>query len=123
MHAMKSRERGEAFDHRVEVVNRQDGGKRERQQADARRGAHRRQIAEVDRERAVADRPGRREGAIEVDALDEGVDGQHLEAILLGFNDSGVVADADGHPGRRRRQPGGDARDEIALREIGNRGV
>ena len=58
----------------VEVGDGQRRRQRERQQRQARRGAHRREVAQVDRERAMADGVGRREAAVEVDALDERVD-------------------------------------------------
>ena len=44
------------------------------------------------------------ERAIEVDALDERVDGQHLDAVALRLDDRRIVADADQQPGGRRRQ-------------------
>ena len=42
-------------------------------------------------------------------------------ARALGFDDGGVVADADRHPRGRRGQARADARDEIAFAEIGDR--
>ena len=46
---------------------------------------------------------------IEMHAFDERVDGQHLEMIALRLDDRRIVADADEHPGGRRRQPRLDA--------------
>ena len=80
------------------------GGQREREQRQPRRGAHRREVAQVDGERAVADRGRRHEAPIEVHAFDERVDGEHLEAVPLRLDDRGIVADADDEPGGRRRQ-------------------
>ena len=97
-------------------------GQRERQQREARRGAHRRQVAQVDRERAMTDGRGRRERAIEVHAFDERVDAQHLEAIALRLDHRRIVADADQHPVGRRRQPCVNARDELALGEARDAG-
>ena len=85
------------------------GGQRQRQQRQARRGAHRRQVAQVDGERAMADGVGRREAAIEVHAFDDGVDGEDLELVALRLDDRGIVADADEQPGRRGRQARLDA--------------
>ena len=83
---------------------RQRRRQRQREQRQPRRRAHRRQVAQVDRQRAVADGVGRREAPIEVHAFDDRVDGEHLEAVPLGLDHRGIVADADDQPGGRRRE-------------------
>src|SRR5206468_3530624 len=56
VHAMPRRKRGDAAGNGVEVVDRERRGKRHREKRQARRGTHGGEIAEVDGERAVADR-------------------------------------------------------------------
>ena len=68
----------------------------------------------------MADRVGRHERAIEVHALDDCVDGEHLDAIALGFDDRRIVADADEEPVGRRREMFADARDELGFGEGGD---
>ena len=69
----------------------------------------------------MADRIGWHERAIEVHAFNECIDGQHLDAVALRLDDGRVVTDADQQPRWRSRQPAADARDQLALRAIGNR--
>ena len=69
----------------------------------------------------MADRVGRHERAVEVDALDERVDGQHLDAIPLRLDHRRIVADADEQPVRRRRRRRPRMRAiELALGAVGN---
>ncbi len=112
------RKRRDAGDDGVEVVEREIRRERERQEREARRRAHRRQIAEVGGERAVADRPGGCERAIEMDALDERVHAQHFRAVPLRLDHGGIVADSDEHPRRRRREVRPNEGDQLAFGAI-----
>jgi len=56
-----------------------------------------------------------------MDALDDRVDGQHLDAVALGLHHGGVIADADEQPVGRRRKTPLNASDELAFSEIGDR--
>ncbi len=123
VHAVARGERGQAADDGVEVVERQRRGQHERQERDARRRAHRREVAQVHGERAVADRLGRREPPVEVHAFDDRVHRQHVEAVPLRRHDRRIVADADDHPARRGRQRGADARDERRLGDVADDGA
>ena len=60
---------------------------------------------------------GRDEGAIEMDALDQRVDGQHLDAIALRLDDRRIVADADQQPlaDSATAEPLADARDQARV--------
>jgi hypothetical protein len=109
-----------AVQDRVEVGARQLRGERKRQQRGPRPRAHRRQIAEIHGQRTVTDRVGRRQSAIEVDAFDAGIDGEHVDVIALRLDHRRIVADADDDPGRRRRQTLLYARDQLAFTELGN---
>ena len=100
-------------DDAVEILDRQRCGQRHRQQRQPRRGTHRRQIAEIHRQRAVTDCRRRGERAIEVDAVDEGVDAEDLQAVARRLDDRRIVADADRHPGGRGGKPSADAGDEL----------
>jgi hypothetical protein len=53
-----------------------------------------------------------------MDAVDHGIDGQYFEAIALGLDYRGVVADADSEPRGSRGEPPLDARDQFALGEF-----
>src|SRR5437868_134558 len=74
-------ERGQPHDHAIEGGERKARRQREREQREAGRRAHGSKVAEIDGQRAVADRVGRGEGRIEMHAFDEGIDAQHLEPI------------------------------------------
>ena len=58
--------------------------------------------------------------AIEMDPLDDRVDGQHLDPIALGLHDRRIVADADEQPAGRGRKALLNASDELAFSEIGD---
>ena len=121
MYLVTRGERREAANHRVEVGDGERRRKRERQEAEPRGCSHRGQVAEVDGQRAVSDGGGRRERAVEVHAFNQRVDTQDLELVPLRLHHRRIVADADRHPGGRRRKVAGDASDELALGEIRNR--
>ena len=91
-------------------------GQHQRQQRRARRGAHRREVAEVDRQRPVPDGIRRHEAPVEMHAFDLRVGREHLERAALGLDHGGVVAGTDDDPGRHG-EPRGDALDERALAE------
>jgi hypothetical protein len=109
-----------ACDDALEVFERQGGRERERKQRQARRRPHRGQIAQIDGQRAMANRVGGYKGAIEVDTFDERIDAQCLDAVPLRLDDRRIVADADKQPVRGGRQILLDARDQIALAQIPN---
>jgi hypothetical protein len=115
---VRRRQVRDPLDDRVERLDRERRRQREREQREPRRRAHRRDIAEVDGERAVADGAGRREAAVEVDSLDQRVDGEDLDPVLLRLGHRRIVADADGEPRGSGREPLVDARDEGALAEV-----
>jgi len=90
-------------------------GEHERQQTQPRRRTHGRQVAEVDRERAVTDGVGRGERAIEVHALDKRVDTENIQPVSFRFYHRRVVSDADRHPVGWWRQTPFDPGDELPL--------
>ena len=110
-------QRGKAGGDGVEVGNRERGRQRHRQQREPGRRAHRRQVAEVDGERTVADRLGWDERAVEMDPFHDRVDAEHLDAVAQRLDDRGIVADAEEQPVGRRRELLTDARNELALGE------
>ena len=78
----------------------------QRQQRPERPRPHGGQVGEVDRQRLPADVAGR-EAVVEVDPLDDGVDGGHQVLAAPGPEQRGVVAGAEQHPlaaGRQRRE-------------------
>ena len=115
---MTAGECGKAVDHAVEVCARKGGRQREGQERPSRFGAHRCQIAQIDGECSMADRGWRRKTAIEVNALDERVDGDHFELVPLRLDDRRIVSDADDEPVGRWGEPRLNASDELALGEI-----
>ncbi len=96
------------------------GRQHEREQRDARRSTHGRQVAEVHRERFVTDVCRRHECLIEMHAFDHRVRGDHVEQVPLRLDHGGVITDADDHPGRRRWDSRPDPLDEGALTKVGN---
>ena len=72
---------GEAVEQAVDVGDRQPVGEDQREQGQAGRAAHRGDVADVDRERLVADVGERGEPQVEVDALDERVGRQDLAVL------------------------------------------
>ena len=104
----------------VEVGHGQVVGQRQRHREQARRRAHRRQVAQIDRDGAMADGVGRHEAAVDVHPVDDGVAGDDLEAVAHRLVHRGVVADVDDQPVRRRRQPLPDARDERVFADGGD---
>ena len=58
--------------------------------------------------------------AIEVDAFDQRVHGQHFEPVPLRLHDGRIVADADEQPVGRRRKLRLNARDELGFGEVGD---
>ena len=61
----------------------------------------------------------RSERAIEMDAVDEGVDAEDFQAVALRLDDRRIVADTDRKPGRGGGKPSADAGDELAFGQIG----
>ena len=74
----------------------------ERQKCDAWRSAHGRQIAQIDRERLVADVCRADERPIEVYAFDLTIGSDDFERVPLGLHDRRVVADSHDHESGRR---------------------
>ena len=99
-----------------------DARQRQRQEREPRRRAHRREVAEVDGQRAVADGAGRRERAIEVHAVDQRIDAEDLQAVALRLDHRGIVADADQQPVGRRRAAARWMRAMSSLGQIGEQG-
>ena len=86
-------------------------GQRHRERRQARRRAHCGEVAQIDGERAMADRSGRREAAIEVDAVDDRIGGDDFERVARRLVDRRIVADVDEQPvGRRAQARRGSAR-------------
>ena len=104
----------------LEVGDRQSAGHGQRQRREPRRRAHGGKVAQVDGQRPMADRLGRDESAVEVDALDAGVGRDHLERVSLRAHHRRIVAGADEEPVRCDGQAGRDAVDQILLVEIGD---
>ena len=73
----------------------------EREKREPRRAAHRGDVGEIDRERLPADVARRAEPAIEVDAFDQRVGREHVQRAARRLYHRGIVADAEGQPGRR----------------------
>ena len=120
MHLVTKRHGGERRDQLLEIGARQVGRQCEGEEREPRLGAHGREIAQVDRKRPVSDGRRRGKAAIEVHALDDRVDRQHLEAVSRRHHHRRIVADADDEPVRRRRQLLPDALDELGFGEVGN---
>ena len=87
--------RREAVEEAVDVRDREPVREDQREQGQAGRGAHRGDVADVDRQRLVADVGERGEPQVEVDALDQGVGRQDVEFSPDAGRHGGVVADAD----------------------------
>ena len=94
-------------------------GKRKRQQRCPRPRTHRREVAQVDGERPVADCIRRHESAIEVHALDLRIDREDFECATHRLDCGCVVAGTDDHPGGRGH-PSSNARDERVLTALGH---
>jgi hypothetical protein len=111
----------EPVEQRVKVGKRKVGGQRERQEREARRASHGRDVRDVDRERLPAEVGRRAEASIEVDPFHQGIGGQDFEGAALGLRHRRIVANPDGEPGGS----GGDARancsDNGAFAGVGNR--
>src|SRR2546430_5866415 len=71
----------------------------------------------------MADRLGRNERAVDMHAVDNRIDAQDLDAIRFWFDDGGIVADADEEPVGGGGQALLNARDQIALGVVGDRGT
>jgi hypothetical protein len=69
----------------------------------------------------MSDGAGRREPPVEVNALDDRVNAQDLDAIPLRFDDGRIVADADGDPIWRGRKSGLDMRNELRFGKLRDR--
>ena len=94
----------------LEVGERAAPRQSQREEREARRRAHRGEVAEVHGERAEADRAGCTNAPIEVDAFDQRVGREHLEAVALRLDDRRIVADADDDPGGAGGSSAGCAR-------------
>ena len=112
-------ERKHSVEHAVDDGHVERVGQHQRQKRGAGPRAHRRQVAQIDRERAVPDGVRRHEPMVEVHAFDLYIGREHFERSALGLDDSGIVARSDNDP-VRRRQPRRDASNEGALAEVGN---
>ena len=103
----------------VEVVAKQGGGQH-RTGGQPRGRAHGREVAQVDRQRPVPNRGGRREAAVEMDTLHNSIDAENLQPVPLGLDNGRIIANADCQPAGRRLQPFSNAPDELALCEVGD---
>ena len=116
-HAVRCRQRQNAVEHPVDDDHFERVRQHEREQRGARRRAHRRQIAQVHRQRAVPDRVGRHEAPVEMNALDLHVGREDLERAALRFDHRRIVAGSHDDPGGHGK-PRCDPFDERALAEI-----
>ena len=105
---------------RVEVVAKQGRGQHEGQEGQPRRRAHGREVAQVDRQRPVPNRGGRRKAPVEMNTLHNRIDAEDLQPVPLRLDDGRIVANADRQPAGRRLQPLRNALDELALCEVGD---
>ncbi len=97
-------QRSHPVDERIDARHGECRRQHERQKRDARRGAHGRQIAQIHRERLVADVCRADERLIEVYAFDLTIGSENFERVPLGRNDRRIVADAHHHESGRRGQ-------------------
>ena len=118
-HSIPARQGQEAVHDAVQAGDLQGVGQHERQQHGARTGAHGRQVAEIGRERPMADGVRRHEPAVEMDAVDKCVRGDDVEGAPLGLDHGGVVARADDDPAGHHESCG-DAGNEGVLAEVGD---
>ena len=117
---MRGGERQQTVQHAIDHGCIQGVWKDERQQHGARRRPHRGKVAQIDGERAVADRIRRHKPMVEVDALDLRVGREHVERTALRLDHRPIVTRPDDHP-RGHGQARGDARDELVLAKVGHR--
>ena len=115
--AIARREGKQPVDDPIERHDLECGRKRHREQRRPWPGAHRGDVAQVDRKRTMADRIRRHESPIEMHAFDLGIRGQYFEGAAHGLNCRGIVSGADNDPGRRGHALS-DARDERVLPAI-----
>ena len=108
-------QRQQAVEQAIDIADRGPIGEHEREEREAGRAAHRRNVAQVDGERLVADVGVRGEAAVEVHALDERVGREHLQRASIRHRDGRIVADRDNERGGWRRQAAPDALDETPL--------
>ncbi len=87
---------------RVEVVAKQGGGQHKGQEGQPRGRAHGREVAQVDRQRPVPNRGGRRKATVEMDTLHKRIDAEDLQPVPLRLDDGRIVANADRQPAGRR---------------------
>ena len=118
--AVRRGERQQTVEQLLERGDVQGRRQREREQRGVRRCAHRRQIAQVDGQRAMSDRIGGHEAAIEVDAVHLRVGGQDVERASLRLDDRRVVAWTDDDP-RGHRHARLDAGDERTFTDVSDR--
>jgi hypothetical protein len=85
----------EPVEEAVDVGDGEPVRKDQGEQGQARSGAHRRDVADVDRQRLVAHVGERGEPQVEVDALHQDVGGQDVQLSPDALSDGGVVSDAD----------------------------
>ena len=93
--------RDQSVDDSIDDGHLQLVGQHEREQRRARRGAHRSEIAEIDRERPMPDRVRRHEPPIEMNAFNLCVGGQHVERAALRLESTAASS-----PGPTRTQDG-----------------
>ena len=110
----------ERVDNLVDIGDEPSGRQRQREQGAPRRGAHGRQIAQVDGERLVPDIGRRAVGAVEVHAFDQRVGGQDRERAAVRLDDRRVVSDAGHHLRAARGDPLPDVPDDGVLADIGD---
>ena len=91
----------------------------QREQQPSRRRAHRGKVAHIGRKGALTDGAWRHERAIEMDALDQRISGQHVQRPARPLHDGGIVTRADHCPPGRCTPPG-NAGDERVLAQISN---
>ena len=98
-------------------------GQSQREQRDARFGAHRGDVAEVHVQRPVPDVGSRSEVPPEVDVLDQHVGRQHVDMVAARPYHRRIVTDAEQHVGRRRAAGDlGDPADQGVLAHVADRG-
>ena len=98
--AMRRRQCEQAVDDRIHRGHGEITGQYKREQRRPRPRAHRRQVAQIHRERTVTDRLGGHERRIEVHAVNHGIGSEHVKRAALGLDHCRIVARADNDPGR-----------------------
>ena len=120
-HAVAPGQRRQAIHERFDVGHEPRAGQHQRQQRPSGRGGHRRQIAQVHRQRLVANVGGRGEGAGKMHPLDHRIGSHHQTLVPDGRQDRGIIARPDQHAGSGTREARQQTRQQGVFTEVSDR--